>query len=84
MLIIKIIENNTMYSAQGLHLRMLLFLAKIIPAIFTSPSLSLHSSTSLLTSFFLHVQFSLTSHDLSNSHSRLLGFQIDPLSHTPL
>ena len=28
--------------------------------------------------------YSLTSHDLSHSHSQLQGFQIDPLSHSPL
>ena len=29
-------------------------------------------------------KFSLTLHTLSHSHSQLLGFQINPLSHTPL
>ena len=95
MLIVKIIENNTMYSVQELHL----FLCSFSLAIFTSSIFSLHftaelrsvelCSTNLSTNFFLHLQFSQskyspTSHDLSHSHSQLLGFQIDPLLLTPL
>ena len=33
---------------------------------------------------FSQSKYSPTSHDLSHSHSQLLGFQINPLSHTPL
>ena len=63
--------------------------AKVIFAIFTSSLFSVHSSTNLSSNFFLHLKFSSskyspTSHDLSHSHSQLLGFQIDPFSHTPL
>ena len=62
---------------------------KAIPAISTSSIFLVHSSTNLSTNFFLHLQFSYfkyspTSHDLSHSHSQLLGFQIDSLLHTPL
>ena len=62
--------------------------------IFTSSIFSVHfsaelRSNNLSTNFFLHLQFSWfnkyspMSHDLSHSHSQLLGF-IDHLSHTPL
>ena len=71
-----------------------LYSVKVISAIFPSSTFSVHSSaelrsTNLSTIFFLHLQFaqhkySPTSHDLLHSHSQLLGFQIDPLSHTPL
>ena len=49
----------------------------------------LHFSTNLSTNHFLHLQFSQskysqTSHGLSHSHSQLLGFQINPISHTSL
>ena len=73
-----------MYNIQELHL----FLLSL--TIFTSSSLFLsHSSTNLSTNLFLHLQFSQSkyspiSHDLSHSHSQLLGFQINPLSHIPL
>ena len=78
-----------MYSVQELHLCLFLSSARVILAIFTSSTISVHSSVSLLTIFFLHLQFSqskysLTSQDLSHSHSQLLGFQINPLSHTTL
>ena len=51
--------------------------------------LSIHFSTNLSTNLFLHLQFSqskysLTSHDLSHSHSQLLRFQINPFSQIPL
>ena len=85
MLIVKNIENNTMYSVQELHL----FLCSFLLAIFISSIFSIHFSVSLSTKFFLHLQFlysrySPTSHDLSHSHSHLLGFQINPSSHAPL
>ena len=46
-------------------------------------------STNLSTNIFLHLEFlwskySPASHDLSHSHSKLLGFQLNPLSHIPL
>ena len=78
-----------MYSAQELHPPLLLCLAKAILAIFTSSTFSVHSSISLSANFFPHLQFSEskyspTSQNLSHSHSQLLGFQIYPLSPTPL
>ena len=63
--------------------------SKTFLANFTSSIVLGHSSTNLSTNFFLHLQFlqskySSISHALSHSHSQLLGFQINPLSHTPL
>ena len=97
MLIVKIIENNIMNSVQELNLCIFSVecysiersSAEVISAIFTSSVFSVHSSTNLSTIFFLHLQFSQskyspTPHDLSHSHSQLLGFQIDPLSHVLL
>ena len=89
MLIVKSIENNTIYSVQELHLYLFSFLDKVILASFTSSTVSAHSSTNLSTNIFLHLQFSqskysLTSHALSHSHSQLLVFEIKPLSHPPL
>ena len=49
MLIVKIIENNIMYSMQELHLS--IFLVKVTSAIFTSSIFSVHSSTDLSTIF---------------------------------
>ena len=66
-----------MYNMQELHL----FLFSL--TIFSSSTISLHSSTNYLPTFF-YTYNSLTSHDLSHSHSQLLGFQIYSLSHTPL
>ena len=62
---------------------------EVIFAIFTSSIFSVHSASNLSTNIFLHLQFSQfkyssTSHDLSHSHSRLLGFQTTPLSLIPL
>ena len=70
---------------QELHL----FLCLFSLAIFTSSIFSVHSSASLSTNFFLHLQvlysrYCPTSHDLSHSHSQLLGFKINPLSNIPL
>ena len=89
MLIVKIIESNTMYSMEELHFCLFLFSDMVIVASFTSSTVSVHSSTNLSTNFFLHLQFSQskyspTSHGLSHLHSQLLGFQINPLLHTPL
>ena len=80
---VKIIENNTTFSMQELHL----FLFSL--TIFTSLAVSIHSSASLSANFSLQLQFleskyCPTSHDLSHLHSQLLGFQIYLLSHTPL
>ena len=87
MLIVKIIENNTMYSMHGLLLCLFSFLAEVILASFTSSTVSVYSSTNLSTNFFCTYNFQSkylpTSHDLSHSHSQLLAFQINPLSHTP-
>ena len=79
-----------MHSVQELH--SCLFLpssAKVILASYTSSTFSVYSSINLWTNFLLHLQFSLseyspTSHDLLYLHSQLLGFHINPLSHTPL
>ena len=88
MLIVKSIKNETMYSGQELHLCLFLSSARVILAIFTSSTFSVHSRTNLSTNFFQHSQFSQSkyspeSHDLSYSNSQLLGFLTDPLSHTP-
>ena len=61
-----------------------LILNKLVSSIF-----SLHSSTTLSTKPFLHLQFSQSkyspnSNDLSHSRLQLLGFQIYPLLHIPL
>ena len=74
--------NNSVYAFFRLQIGF--FLASL-----TSSTVSLHFSTNLSTIFFLHLQFSCskysaTSYDLPHSHSQLLGFQINPLSHTPL
>ena len=70
-----------MCSVQELHLYLFSSSDRVILASFTSLTVSLHSSTNLSTNFFLHLQFSwsnysATSHDLSHSHSQLLGFKI--------
>ena len=54
-LIVKSIENNTMYNVQELHLYLNLFSAKVILASFTLWKVSAHSSTNLSTNFFLHL-----------------------------
>ena len=54
----KIIENNTMYSVQELHLYIFWFLVRIILASFTSSAVSIHSLTNLSTNIYLHLQFS--------------------------
>ena len=85
MLIIKIIENKKMYNMQELCLDFVeLILTKLV-----SSTISLHSSTNLSTCLFYTCNFyypntQQTSHDLSQSHSQLLGFQIYLLSHKPL
>ena len=52
MLIVKIIENITMYSVQE-NFHIFLCLIKVIPPIFTLSIFSLHSSTNLSTKLFL-------------------------------
>ena len=78
-----------MYNVLKLHLCLFSFSAKVILASFTFSLVSVHSSTNLSTNFFLHLQFSqskysATSYDLSHSHSQLLIFQINLLSHLHL
>ena len=80
-----------MYSVQELDLFSGLFSssAGVTLVSFTSSKFLVHSSASLSTNFFLHLQFSQSkyspiSHDLSHSYSQLLGFQIIPLSQVPL
>ena len=74
-----------MYNMQELLLHFVeLMLIRLVSSIF-----SLHSSINLSINLFLHLQFSQSkyspkSHDLSHSHSQLLGFQIYPLSHIHL
>ena len=84
MLIVRIIQNTTIYTVQELLLCSFSFSFSTISSIF-----SVHSSTNLSNNFFLHLQFSQSKYspilqDLSHLHSQLLGFQINPLSHTPL
>ena len=81
MFIFKFIKNKTMNTMQELHLLSFLFLFST--NLVLSILFSVHSSTSLSTNFFLHLQFSQSkylpiSQDLSHSHSQLLGFQINP------
>ena len=84
MLIVKNIKNKIMYNMQELCLHFVeLIFTKLVSLIFSS-----HSSINLSTNLFLHLQFSESkyspkSHDLSHSHSQLLGFQEYPLWHTP-
>ena len=83
--IVKIIENIKMYIVQKLHL----FSCSLLLPIFTSSIFSVHSAINLSANFFLYLEvswskYSPTSHDLLHSHSKLLEFQIDPLSHIPL
>ena len=87
MLTVTIIENKTVYSVHVLHL----FLCLFSLAIFISSNFPVHATISLSTNFlflffiqFSQSKYSPTSHDLSYSHSQLLGLQINPLSHTPL
>ena len=82
-LIVKNIQNNTMYTMQKLHL------SSLLSSIFTFSSISsLHSSINLSINLVLHLQFlyckySPKSHDLSHSNLKLQGFQIYPLLHVP-
>ena len=89
MLTVKNIKNNAICSVRDLHVCLFSFSAEVIWASFNFSTVSVHSSTNSSTNFFLYLQFSYskyspTSHDLSHSHSQLVGFQINLLSHTPL
>ena len=57
-LIVKNIQNNTIYTMQELHLRLFSFLARVVLANFTSSTVSVHSSINRATNFFLYLQFS--------------------------
>ena len=57
-LIGKIIDDNTINSAQELHLHTFSFPGEAILDSFTSLTFSVHSSSNLLTNSFLHLQFS--------------------------
>ena len=58
MLIVNVIENNTMYSVQELHLCLFLpSLAEVILAGFTSSTCLVHSSTNLSTIFLIAYSF---------------------------
>ena len=87
MLAVKIIENDTMYSVQQLHLcifsrelhSMELHSVKVISAVFTSSTFSVNSSSELCsanlsTNFFLRLQFSQSKYSPASydlSHSHL-------------
>ena len=59
MLAVKVVENNTIYSAQEMRLSWFSpSSAEIILASFTSSKFSAHTSTNLSTNFLLHLQFS--------------------------
>ena len=87
-LIMKNMTNNIMYILQEVHtclwsFRVALWIISFL-LIF-----SLHFLADLLINSFRHLQFLLSkyclmSHDLSHSHSHILGFQISSLSHLPL
>ena len=91
MVIVKSIDNNTIYTVQKLYLCFFLVFRQAYFGqfhFFNSFS-TVHSSTNLSNIFFLHLQFSQskyspTSHDLSHPHLQLPGFQINPLSHSHL
>ena len=57
MLIVKSIENKTMYSVQGLQLCFFSFLAEVILTSLVSSKLSVHLSTNLSTNFFCTYSF---------------------------
>ena len=83
--------KNTAIKTTIVHEDLQLFLRsnKAISASFTSSTFSVNSLTNLSANFFLHLQFAQskyfpTSHNLSHSHSQLLGFQINLLPHITL
>ena len=59
MMAVKIVENNTMYSVQELHLCLLSLW-------FTSSTVSVHSSTNLSTNFFPALIIFIVQHIISN------------------
>ena len=75
MLIVKIIENNTIYSVQELHLFLCLFSssAEVILVSFTSSIFSVHSSTNLPTIFFYTYNFHSAN---SHQHHMLITFTL--------
>ena len=84
----KNVQNNALYTIEKLHLSLFSF-STVTLTNFVSSIFCVHSSTSGSTNFFLHLQFewskySLILQVLSHSLSQLLGFKINPLSHTPL
>ena len=88
-LIMRNMANNTMYIVQEFHVFVFNGIAFTVLKIISSPSIfSLHSSTSLLTTLFLHLQYlwskyCFMSHGSSHSHSQLIGLKINYLSHIP-
>ena len=90
MFIIKNTANNIMYILLELHT----FFINIqwnciqwnyLQSISFPSMFSLHSSSNLSNILFIfYYKNSPMSHDLSHSHSQVLGFQINPLSHIPL
>ena len=63
MLIVKHIQNNTVYIMQELHLQLFAFSARVVIAGFSSSTVSVHSSIfstliNLSIKLFLHLQFS--------------------------
>ena len=78
MQIVKAITPRTIQTVEE-HTHLFSGLNKATQVNFASSIFSVHSSTNLSTNLFLHLQFSKskyspTSHDLSHSHSQLLGF----------
>ena len=57
MLIVKIVENNVMYSVQELHLCLFSSPAEVTLANFTCSTFLVHSSVGLSTNSFLLLQF---------------------------
>ena len=67
MLIVKSIENESMYSVQELQLCLFSFLDEVVSTSFVSSIFSVHSSASLSANLFLHsrnFKYSLKSQDL--------------------
>ena len=87
-MIVKSIENSTMYNMQELLLQFVeLILIKLVSSIFSinlSINLFLHNSHGLNYLQFSRSRDSLKSQFLSHSHLQLLRFQIYHLSHIPL
>ena len=85
---VKTITPKAIQTVQG-HTHAFTCSNKATSVNFASSIFSEHSSINLSTNLFLHLQFSLskyspTLHDLSHSHSQLLGFHAYPLSQSIL